>query len=130
MGKYQSYYELLKDERWINKREEILQRDNYRCVPCTNKADDLPQLGKILHVHHLIYIKGAAPWEYNNDDLITVCDECHKFITVKIDSCTEIIRRICIDDDLSEQLEYLLKELLYIKNPWEIRKIAKNIHNG
>ena len=126
-----NYYELLKDDRWLDKREEILQRDNYKCISCKNKGEEeeysTMQLGEYLHVHHLIYKKGAAPWEYENDDLITLCDDCHKFITVKVESITKIIRRMCIDDDIAEQLEYLLKVISEIKNPWQIRKIAKNV---
>lgn len=30
-----------------------------------------------LHVHHKQYIKGREPWEYEPDQLITVCEECH-----------------------------------------------------
>lgn len=122
-----SYYDLLKDYRWIDKREEILQRDNYRCVPCSKKADDLPAIGKQLHVHHLIYKKECNPWDYDNKDLITFCDECHKFITNKIVSCNEIIRRLCIDDDISEQLEYLLTAVSKMDNPWKLRDFAKRL---
>jgi len=122
-----NYYDLLKDDRWLNKREEILIRDNYKCVSCNNKADDLPAIGNKLHVHHIVYKKGLKPWEYDDDDLITLCDECHKYITEKINSCIVIIRRMCIDDDVAEQLEFLLKIISEINNPWKIRDFGKNI---
>lgn len=123
------YYRLLKDDRWLDKREEILQRDDYKCFSCNHKADDLPPLGNQLHVHHLIYKKDLNPWEYDNKDLITLCDECHKFITIKIQSCTEIIRRMSIDDDIAEQLEYFLKVISEVKNPWRIREYAHKYIN-
>jgi len=31
----------------------------------------------ILQIHHKKYIQGRLPWEYENDDLITLCKECH-----------------------------------------------------
>lgn len=33
---------------------------------------------KGLNVHHTYYIKGKAPWEYEDDALITLCEDCHK----------------------------------------------------
>lgn len=30
-----------------------------------------------LHVHHKLYIVGKLPWEYTDDDLITLCNWCH-----------------------------------------------------
>jgi 5-methylcytosine-specific restriction endonuclease McrA len=33
---------------------------------------------KLLNVHHKYYINGHMPWEYNNDSLITLCNECHQ----------------------------------------------------
>lgn len=71
MKKKTSYQELLKDSRWIKKRNEILNRDNNTCQFCG--AQD-----RYLHVHHKRYIQGNKPWEYDNDDLITLCDRCHE----------------------------------------------------
>jgi hypothetical protein len=31
----------------------------------------------IMHVHHNLYIRGHNPWEYDNSDLITLCNWCH-----------------------------------------------------
>ena len=31
----------------------------------------------ILHVHHLYYIESKHPWEYADEALITLCNECH-----------------------------------------------------
>lgn len=33
---------------------------------------------KCLNVHHHYYIKGYNPWEYNDDALTTLCEDCHK----------------------------------------------------
>ena len=31
-----------------------------------------------LNVHHKYYVKGKTPWEYKDDALITLCENCHK----------------------------------------------------
>ena len=65
------YSDLFKDPRWQKKRLEILQRDNFKCRSC---KDDL----STLHVHHLCYDYKIDPWDYKNDDLITLCETCHE----------------------------------------------------
>lgn len=32
------------------------------------------------HIHHKIYKKGLMAWEYDNNDLIIVCNDCHRKI--------------------------------------------------
>jgi hypothetical protein len=66
-----TYSELLKNPKWQKKRLEILQRDNFRCRSCD---DDL----NTLHVHHWNYDNQLNPWEYKDDDLITLCETCHE----------------------------------------------------
>lgn len=68
-----TYREKLKDARWLRKRNEILERDNYTC-----KGYNCPSPKKtLLEVHHLDYLPGIEPWEYPNDMLITLCGHCH-----------------------------------------------------
>ena len=65
-----SYKELLKDPRWQKKRLEILNRDRWQCMACWDTETPL-------NVHHIEYNKGKKPWEYDDGDLITLCDDCH-----------------------------------------------------
>jgi hypothetical protein len=65
-----NYSEKLKDPRWQRKRLEIFQRDNFICQDCGDNTNTL-------HVHHLKYEK-KDPWDYDNNDLITLCETCHK----------------------------------------------------
>ena len=67
----QTYSEKLKDPRWQKKRLEILNRDNWACRSCEETTETLA-------VHHLLYRRGAEPWEYENDDLVTLCQTCHE----------------------------------------------------
>lgn len=66
------YKEFLKDGRWQRKRLEIMKRDGFKCKQCGATND--------LHVHHLRYFKGRKPWEYSNEDLVTLCGKCHSFV--------------------------------------------------
>ncbi len=33
-----------------------------------------------MNVHHKKYIQGHKPWEYNSEDLVTLCEGCHKSV--------------------------------------------------
>lgn len=65
-----TWYEQLKDPRWQRKRLEVMQRDEFRCRVCFDDKETL-------NVHHGYYEKGKAPWEYNDDTLWTLCEQCH-----------------------------------------------------
>lgn len=69
-----SYVDLLKDPRWQRKRLEILQRDDFTCLGCADTTTTL-------HVHHRRYVRGRKPWEYDNEDLQTLCETCHEATT-------------------------------------------------
>ena len=67
-----TYQDKLKDPRWQRKRLEILKRDAWCCQVCNDAKSTL-------HVHHLFYKNNLDPWDYNDKDLITLCDKHHKF---------------------------------------------------
>lgn len=64
-----NYKEQLTDSRWLRKKNEILERDNYTCQRCGATSN--------LQVHHKEYLSGKLAWEYPNEDLITLCERCH-----------------------------------------------------
>lgn len=66
-----TYSEKLKNPKWQKKRLEILQRDEFKCTLCKDTETEL-------HVHHEKYTKN--PWDAPNEDLKTLCKDCHKFI--------------------------------------------------
>lgn len=69
-----TYYEQLKDPRWQKKRLQIFQRDKWTCQSCFTAN------GNTLHVHHGYYEKGKMAWEYEDETLHTVCEDCHEEI--------------------------------------------------
>ena len=68
--KNMTYSEKLRDPRWQKKRLEIMNRDAFQCCDCRSKTETL-------NVHHAFYRKGADPWDYDNEWLITLCEPCH-----------------------------------------------------
>jgi len=65
-----TYSELLRDPRWQKRRLQIMDRDGFQCQEC---FDDK----KTLNVHHRRYIRNRDPWEYDDGDLVTLCEDCH-----------------------------------------------------
>lgn len=76
MAKDITYLEMLLTERWRQKREEILDRDNHKCRNCGNSQN--------LEIHHRQYHRDnktglkREPWDYDNKYLITICHQCHE----------------------------------------------------
>ena len=65
------YSDKLKDPRWQKKRLEIMEHDEWACKRCMDDESTL-------HVHHLSYEKGKDPWEYDNENFLTLCESCHE----------------------------------------------------
>ncbi len=103
-GAQKSYSEKLKDPRWQKKRLKILERDNWTCQICIDKTETL-------HIHHLIYLKDCAPWEYNNNFLITVCAECHDDICNEKPSIKDIIAHHVLLYGADDSLDWFLKNI-------------------
>lgn len=98
---------LLTTQEWLERRSQIIVRDGCTCQIC-NRSRELKiyvarLLQKIknedgsltlkpyipegvidiaseynLHVHHKYYIADRLPWEYEDNELITYCPDCHK----------------------------------------------------
>jgi hypothetical protein len=66
-----TYSEKLRDPRWQKKRLEIFERDNFTCKLCNDTESTL-------NVHHHYYENNKEPWEYPNESLITLCENCHE----------------------------------------------------
>ena len=68
-----------KSKEWLAKREEILIRDNYECQNC--KAEGRLTIKEnsrsSLEVHHIVELKQDPLLGLDNDNLITLCIDCH-----------------------------------------------------
>lgn len=66
-----TYQEQLEHPQWQRKRLEILSSKGFQCECCRDTE-------KQLHVHHKRYIKGRDVWDYDNENFLCLCRECHK----------------------------------------------------
>ena len=65
-----NYKEELKSPEWQRKSCNHKYLDNYICQICGQKD-------KVVHVHHHFYIEGRHIWEYPDETLVTLCEDCH-----------------------------------------------------
>jgi len=72
-SKKRIYLEYIRSEHWLILRMQALQRDKFRCARCGNR--------RFLHVHHVHYKDDLATCTV--DDLLTLCEKCHKKIHKK-----------------------------------------------
>lgn len=114
------FLELYKDPRWQKKRLEVMQRDEFMCKSCNDKDTTL-------NVHHSVpYRKGAKPWDYETDELITLCEDCHSQISEAVYYCTAIIMGRCYSTDTATIMMLIMNELDDM-NPYQLEAVHKII---
>jgi len=70
MNNYSDY----KSPQWQQRKSEIMALHDFRCQNCMKK-------GKAqLHVHHINYEYGRNIWDYDDNELLCLCDKCHKSV--------------------------------------------------
>lgn len=114
-----NYKEQYKHPKWQKKRLEILTRDGYHCVNCGNNENTL-------HVHHYYYTKDAKVWEYENEALTTLCDDCHEDWH---DVNDEIKKLFCVDTTTLREFHDLIELTsdFCLSDMMQIRKIIEGI---
>jgi hypothetical protein len=73
----EEYLAKLKDPRWQKKRLEVFERDEWTCQSCFNRKSTLV-------IHHKLYLTHKNPWDYPDELLITLCEDCHQSETLNI----------------------------------------------
>jgi len=121
-----NYSDKLKDPRWQKKRLEIMQRDNFQCISCGDRESTL-------NIHHAVpYRKDTEPWEYENDELTTLCDDCHSQISEIIKNCITIIMGRCWGADSAGETLKIIEEIdgmnpYQLNATWKIIEAAKRM---
>jgi len=71
------YSKKLKDVRWQKMRLTVFERDDWTCRAwlCGRKEG---REHYTLQAHHRYYRRGAEPWDYAQESIITMCEECHQ----------------------------------------------------
>lgn len=76
-----TYEELLTKQEWYDFRKKVVyDRGGYVCEFCKKKHN--------LQIHHKLYYKKPnkekiEPWLYNMDEVLLLCDNCHKSVHKK-----------------------------------------------
>lgn len=65
------YAQKLRDPRWQKMRLKVMERDEFTCQHCFDTESTL-------NVHHKDYERGKDPWDYPEDWLETLCENCHQ----------------------------------------------------
>lgn len=102
------YSEKLKDPRWQKKRLEILEKRNWCCESCYDDKSTL-------NVHHKNYRSNAEPWDYDDELLIVLCDDCHKKEHEDIDDSLHDLCGFVKDKFISPQIFSLCTAFRHIK---------------
>ena len=72
-GREDKFY---KSYSWQKKRMQILERDNHECQRCK----ELGVFGKGEAVHHIKHLKEFPELGMSDDNLITLCFNCHNVV--------------------------------------------------
>jgi hypothetical protein len=105
-----NYLEKLKDPRWQKKRLGIFERDEWTCQSCCSDENTLT-------VHHKYYIPDREPWDYPDDLLITLCEDCHKEEQELISDLLNDLPRIFLSKFLPSELKDLMDSVVILNVP-------------
>jgi hypothetical protein len=81
------FFELYRHPKWQEKRLEIMNDANFTCERCGSKE-------KTLNVHHRYYEKGKKPWQYPNESLDCLCEDCHKDTQNELNDIKALLHKI------------------------------------
>ena len=125
-----SYQEQLRHPKWQKKRLEILERDMWTCKTCGDTEATLT-------VHHKSYRKDDGKfvdvWDYNNNDLVTMCINCHSEEEIALKSLQKTsfiqLRDSCQDSEAIDTLLIILSDIKNINGRITVLDIL-SIKNG
>jgi 5-methylcytosine-specific restriction endonuclease McrA len=113
-----------KNPKWQRKELEIMERDDFMCISCQNTE-------KELHVHLSVpYEKEKNPWDYDDKELITLCEDCHTQLNTIIQDSLNKIMNLCRSIDSGSELYNTIHEIdgmnpAELRSVWQMIKILK-----
>jgi hypothetical protein len=69
------------DAQYRSKEWKQRTKDCIRTYGCCRSCK---RTNVMLHTHHVNYTKGVPLWEAKDEDLVVLCESCHKLITEAI----------------------------------------------
>lgn len=82
-----TYREQLLHPKWQQRRLSMLEAAGWECANCGASENTL-------HVHHRQYFKGRAVWEYDDTELVVLCDPCHSNEHVDLDLLKKLLAQM------------------------------------
>ncbi len=70
----EEYERLLRSDYWKGYSYSLIKERNFTCEECGRQ---FPNERNKLQVHHLVY-RDVNPWSYRPEEVIVLCEECHK----------------------------------------------------
>lgn len=111
--RYDENEEGMTREKWRDIRNEILERDEYRCFRCGKRSLS----GKGLSIHHIISREDGGKAESRN--LITLCKKCHDFVELNEIKILSEIKTSYQNQENYEQVETEVPEIKEDENAWK-----------
>jgi len=71
-----------------------MERDSFCCASCKSNEN-------ALNVHHLYYKPNTKIWEYDNEEMITICENCHDYFHNYMNKSIALISLHCFKSGLS-----------------------------
>lgn len=109
-----------KDKRWKALQAKIFERDCWCCVSCGDAQSKL-------FVHLKTFYPGKKPWEYPENELVSLCEDClaeeRQLLGTALKCLTEAARK----QFLSSQIHNIACSLLAMKKPTDSETVAEAI---
>ena len=116
-----TYSSRLRDPRWQRRRLEIFDLYGWKCSNCQTKTEQL-------HAHHMIYRKGKSQWEYEDTEIVCLCDGCHEDFTNMKASIDEVFVKFV---EHFPSFKYAMQRLLgYMDGTLEKPRMSENSYNA
>lgn len=119
------YYEYLKSEDWLNIRKSVASRSNYTCERCGLLCRNKEKLYGF-QIHHKNY-KHIFDESNHLEDLRFLCNQCHQYITKKINKHLKYIEKInneVLEDKKPQKIKFNCKKCN--SNRYIVKKLVKN----
>lgn len=81
------WQEQYKHPNWQKRRLDRMELSKFSCERCYTEEEQL-------HVHHKRYVKGKKIWDYQDDELMVLCESCHQEIHREKDLLNDLIARL------------------------------------
>lgn len=105
------YGKKLLDPRWQKLRLEVFEKADFACEMCGDTKSTL-------HAHHKQYEKGKDPWEYEPEQLVSLCHSCHENTHACEDELSRVISYAFLDGPRSrDECAWLLAGFLNLAPP-------------